>query len=320
MKLLGFHPIPCLSLIALIAAAPHARAQTDEPSLPTPAGVSTPATTITPVAATVPHPPGYGARAYGAPAYDTLVLNGAGVNTLTEPVLVVPAKPMDPKALDQVIEDLSIMARIIEKNALGGDQAGAVSSFTFANGLALSSSWGPNAGGPGLVFAGTGRPKAMYLGGYGAVFFMRVAYPLLPPPQAAEEQRADSQGDPVWAEAKRSVLEGEPPLGLAQEGAEPEVSYSPEQVETLKSALIATMKHAGNVRGLEPTEWVAMVVQGPTPTTDPSSQDARYGAPPITGAGRTVLTLRATRGDIDQYAKGQLSQQQFEQRLQVISY
>jgi hypothetical protein len=32
------------------------------------------------------------------------------------------------------------------------------------------------------------------------------------------------------------------------------------------------------------------------------------------------MTLRATKADVDAYAKGQLSQEQFEQRVQVTTY
>jgi len=33
-----------------------------------------------------------------------------------------------------------------------------------------------------------------------------------------------------------------------------------------------------------------------------------------------MLILRATKADADQYAKGQLNQQPFEQRLQIVTY
>jgi hypothetical protein len=64
------------------------------------------------------------------------------------------------------------------------------------------------------------------------------------------------------------------------------------------------MKHATNIRAIEGSEWVALVVRGPEAAT----------------AGKTTMTLRATKSDVDQYAKGQLSQQQFEQRVQTMTY
>ena len=231
-------------------------------------------------------------------------LLGGADNPLTEPVLVVPGKPMDAQAIDQAVEDLSIMSRIITKNALGEDHSEGLTDFRVGTALVFRSDVAYNSAGPGLFFPSASRPKPMYLGGYGVLFFMRVDFPLLPPPQAPQEQPANPQEDRVWADAKRSVFEGEAQSGPAQEQGEAQEPYSREQVDTLKNALIATMKHAANIRVLDPAEWVTIVVQGPAPA-----------AP-----GRTVLTLRASKANVDQYAKGQLDQQQFEQRLQIATY
>jgi len=231
-------------------------------------------------------------------------LLGLPSNTLTEPVLVIPGKPMDPQAIDQAVEDLSIMTRILGKTVTTQELAGDVTGFTFATDFALGTP-GRTTAGPELLFAALGRPKPMYLGGYGALFFMQVDYPLLPPPQASEEQPANSQEDPVWADARRSVLEGEARLYPVHEDGETQEPYSRERVEALRTALTTMMKHATNIRALQPAEWVTIVVQGPAPTA---------------AAGRSVLTLRASKANVDQYAQGQLNQQQFEQRLQVSSY
>jgi len=231
-------------------------------------------------------------------------LLGLPASTLTEPVLVIPGKPMDPQAIDQAVEDLSIMSRILGKTVAGEDHAGNMAGFTVGTDLFIATP-GHTTATPGLLFPAIGRPKPMYLGGYGALFFMQVDFPLLPPPQTPQEQPANSQEDPVWADARRSVLEGEARLDPAHEEGETQEPYSREQVEALRTALITMMKHATNIRALEPAEWVTIVVQGPAPTA---------------AAGRSILTLRASKANVDQYAKGQLNQQQFEQRLQVSSH
>ena len=232
-------------------------------------------------------------------------LLGDPASPLTESVLVVPGKPMDPQAVGQTVEDLSIMSRIIEKNALGESSTlgglGEVSAYTFYR------IYRRPAAGPGPFFPHVGQPKPMYLGGYGAVFFIQVDYPLLPPPPTPQEQQVNPQEDPVWAQTRRDLLEPQSPAALPREAGEsaqaPE-PYSQEAVDTLKTQLIAAMKHATNIRALEPGDWVTFVVRGP-------------GA---TDSGRTTMTLRATKADADQYAKGQLSQQQFEQRMQIVTY
>jgi hypothetical protein len=261
------------------------------------------------------------ARGSSVSLYDSLVGDAAGRTSLTEPVLVVPGKPMDAQAIDQIVEDLSIMSRIIEKNALGDDYTpGGLEAMELLS-TYRASPW--NSVGPVTFFPVAGRAKPMYLGGYGAIFFIQVHYPLLPPPETPQEQPAGQQEDPIWAEAKRSVLEPQAQPMLPQEEGEPAEPYSREKVDTLRGNLIATMKHATNIRALAPTEWVTIVVQGPGTATaqgGPTSPSGPTAIPaPAQPADRTVLTLRATRADADLYAKGQLNQQQFEQRLQIIT-
>jgi len=251
--------------------------------------------------------------------YNSLLSEAAGVGSLTEPVLVVPGKPLDEQALGQAVQDLSIMSRIIEKNALGEySTSGSLWGMIEYKSYNMSVSTGM---GPAALFPSVGRAKPMYVGGYGALFFIQVDYPLLPPPETLEEQPAGEQEDPVWADAKRSVLDPQARPMLPQEEGETPEPYSREQVDTLRNALIATLKHATNIRVLEPGEWVTIVVQGVAPAAAQGSSPVPTGLPLVAApAGRTVLMLRATKADVDQYAKGQLDQKQFEQRVQTVTY
>ena len=252
----------------------------------------------------------------------SLLAEAPNAGSVTEPVLVVPGKPMDPQTIDQAVEDLSVMSRIFEKNAfgeyytLGGP--GEVSVYELYRISTHSTT------GPGLLFPVLGRAKPMYLGGYGAVFFIQVSYPLLPPPEAPKEQPAGQQEDSVWAEAKRSVLEPQARPATPQGEAEAVEPYDREKVDAVRNALVVLMKHAANIRILEPAEWVAIVVQGPAVSAVRDAQEPSSTAitqPTVAAtAGKTVMTLRATKADVDLYAKGQLNQQQFEQRLQVVTY
>ncbi|MBN1505887.1 MAG: hypothetical protein JW955_03530 [Sedimentisphaerales bacterium] len=239
-------------------------------------------------------------RNVALPSYGSWLGDFTGAGPWTESVLVIPARPVDSQAVGQMAEDLSIMSRIIEKNALdeyrGAAGAGAVNTFVWKMSLARSS--------PATFFAAAGRARPMYLGGYGAVFFLQVDFPLLPPPATPQDRQADQPEDPVWAQTKRDLLEPQSDVVLPQNGGEPPEPYSRDRVDALRTQLIATMKHATNIRGLEPTDWLALVVR----------------APGATNPGKTVMTIRATKADVDQYAKGQLSQQQFEQRLQIVTY
>jgi len=262
------------------------------------------------------------AQQYRTSPYGSLLGDTGGGSPLTEPVLVVPGQPMDPQVLGQIVEDLSVMSRIIEKNALAEYYytLGGFGEMTAYNAYRISV-W--NGTGPATLFPSVGRAKPMYVGGYGAVFFIQVNHPLMPPPEAPREEPANQQRDPVWAEAKRSVLEPQAWPVLRQEEGEPVEPYNREQVDTLRNALITTLKHATNIRLLEASEWITIVVQGvaPAPQAPQISSPGPMVLPTTaTPTRRTMLTLRATKADIDQHAKGQLNQQQFEQRLQIVTY
>jgi hypothetical protein len=319
-------PIVPIFLIIFATVAPYAHARPQVPSAQpaAPAAVATElaAPAATTGTATVSVSRSYATKPGVVLPSNSLLADMPTANSLTEPVLVIPGKPMDPQAIDQVVEDLSVMSRILEKNAFG--EYYTLGGFGDVRVYDLYRVSTRNAAGPGLLFPTLGRAKPMYLGGYGAVFFIQVGYPLLPPPEAPKEQPAGQQEDSVWAEAKRSVFEPQARPALPQVESEAVEPYYREKVDEVRSALVVLMKHAGNIRVLEPAEWVAIVVQGPAASAVRDTQEAAStatGRPAVAPtAGKTVMTLRATKADVDLYAKGQFNQQQFEQRLQVVTY
>lgn len=240
-------------------------------------------------------------------------------NRVIESPLVIPAKEMDVEATGRIVEDLAIMARILEKNVL--DTYGLRRSM-YSDMLILGAPMPPDMG-PRMLFPSVGRPKPLYVGGYGAVFFIQVDFPLLPPPQTAKEPPADTQADPVWSQTKRSLLEPRS-AGAAPGRDETAPPYNQGKVDSLRRSLIAAMKHAANIRILEPKDSLIIVVQGFGPSTESAGRGPSAGlALPAIGAtpvGRSVMTLRATKADVDSYARGQLDPTQFEGRVQVVTY
>lgn len=227
-----------------------------------------------------------------------------------ESPLVIPAREIDVAAANQISEDLSIMGRIIEKSVLASYGVRPPEwSDVFVGGHAGQGL------GPAVLFGVPGRTKPLYVGGYGATFFIQVDFPLLPPPEKAGQEQAQPEEDAVWAQTKRSLLDPRT-AGVAPRAEPAGQPYSQGKVESFRRSLIATMKHGANIRALESGEWLVFVVQGPgSPVTD--------AALPILGTvlpGRSVMTLRATKADVDACAKGPLSQEQFEQRVQAITY
>jgi hypothetical protein len=228
--------------------------------------------------------------------------------------LVVPSRQMEAQSMAPLVEDLTIMSRIIQKNLGDGYLLPETSAM---NSLIINLTLPSQNVGPRLFFPLTRRPKSLYVGGYGALFFLQVDFPLVPPAEQAQQTGAE-ESDPVWSEARRSLYEA-PGAGFVANAA-PVEAYSEDKVALLRSRLTAIMKHATNIRSLDPNDSVTIVVRGaPAGDVHPST-NAVPGLPNEAPCGRTVLTLRARKPDIDQYAKGQLDPAQFEQRLQITNY
>lgn len=235
-----------------------------------------------------------------------------------EPALVIPDKEIDFATTSRIMEDLSIMSRIIENNVLashgidrGGWREPVIGRFA-----------SPDAVGPKALFSSVGRARPLYIGGYGVTFFIQVDFPLLPPTQAPEKP-TESQEDPVWTQTKRSLLEPRPSAtGLPGEAVEQ--PYNQARVDSFRRSLTATLKHAANIRDLESAQSVTFVVQGQgSPASVPQRSQPGVVIPTVRNApsfDRSAMTLRTTKADVDAYAKGQLTREQFEQRVQVTAY
>ncbi len=246
------------------------------------------------------------------------------------PVLVIPAQEMTPETYDRIVTDLSIMNRIIEKNTRTTGDLGRI-----YYGAILA---GPdNIATPRILRSSGGRPRPMFIGGYGAVFSLVVDFPLLPPPEAPEPNKVADKIDPTWARAQQELQDPQAALRL-QRGTSQGRAYRAEAVETLRSSLIGLLKHATNIRDLGSDAWLTILVQGPVPMAregPPESaltvgeayeggsryvQRQELMLPGMRSEGRTLLTLRAKKADIDQYAKGQLDDTQFQQRVQIVTH
>ena len=169
----------------------------------------------------------------------------------------------------------------------------------------------------------------MYVQGYGALFLTKVDFPLSPPPQTEEkEETKEEDADPVWEQTKQEMFS--PQEASRRTPDRPEEKYDADKVENLKTTYIIALKHAANIRGLKADESVILTVTGKVSQSGPlvtrlySSSDGKYvvtepGA--ATGSfSPTVLTIRAKKADIDAFAKGKLSFDQFSQKTQLISY
>jgi uncharacterized membrane protein YgcG len=162
----------------------------------------------------------------------------------TDRSLVVRSSAMEPRAQGDLEEDMTIMTHILDK---------AVSERT-------SDDAAPIAMGINVSFVpGEGPTRSIYVDGYGALFFLKVKYPLLPPPVEKNVEKEKTPKDSSWEEAKEEVY-GQP--GAKTLISRPAVEYDAARVTALKGALLDALKNASNIRSVKSDESITVCVIG----------------------------------------------------------
>ena len=249
----------------------------------------------------------------------------------TGAALVIPSAEITTEEIAMINEDMSIMSRILEKNL---QQAHINVGSMF---IPSSDPWNFN-----VVFGrGKQATQGMYLQGYGALFLMKVDFPLSPGPQVEEEkqtqQKNEEDVDPVWTEMKNEIFESE--TSKRHKDERPKKEYDAEKVENLKTILTKALKHATNIRNLKPEEWVILTITGSGISSGIKSMRTipETGQVIVIGENNktrilpggfsediglslpTVLVVRAKKSDIDLFAKGDLDYDQFQQNTQILT-
>lgn len=238
-------------------------------------------------------------------------------------VLVIPTAEPRMEELTAMTEDMTVMSRIFEKNLDQARIPTARGSF-FVSGRDTLAAF---LGGRG------GATRSIYLQGYGALFLMKVDFPLSPPPQSEQKQAEETkkeETDPVWQEMRKEMYE--PQEAGRRKTKEPQVEYDAEKVENLKATLVRTLKHAANIRSLKQDESVILVAAGigeyagedgmlTARTEIAVNGHARIIPQQLVSRGspQTLLVIRAKKADIDSFAKNALDYEQFRQRAQLFS-
>lgn len=280
------------------------------------------------------------AAGYGGGFGSASVYRAAAARDTVPPILVH-FSSTDPLGAQNMEEDLAIMNHILDQaleRGLGEDDP-------------------PSRLGVPLLYTSTGRAsRALYLADFGALFMIKVNMPLMPPLAPEEEKPLRSAADSEWESAKREVLGlGPKPGSLMISVTVPDITYDPEQVDTLKRSLMGALKNASNIRGLKPDDYVTIAVFGqPVPlavralsssasasdasensaTSKPRARSSRKSSSKSTtavipadalasGAAAqkgTVLTLRVKTSDIVTFAQGKLSFEEFSQKVTSTTY
>ena len=253
-------------------------------------------------------------------------------------VLVIPSGQTKTEDLLTINEDMSVMSRIFEKNIEQAQLTMARGSIFVSRQNTLSTFLG----------GGRGEIQSIYLQDYGALFLMKVDFPLTPPPDMQDDEKETikaEKGDPVWQQMRREIYEPDK-VDRRRRTDRPEEKYDPEKVENLKTTLIKALKHATNIRSLKPDESVVLTVTGIggstsakiiTTTRTGENQvlvqerdaDGKTITRLIQGTGKelndiglsspAILVIRAKRSEIDDFAKGNLDFDKFRERVQVLT-
>jgi hypothetical protein len=251
------------------------------------------------------------------------------------PPVVVQFSASDPSRIQEMSEDLDVMTHIIDR--------------TLSEDVADDSP--PDKMGIKMYVTGSSRSvRALYVEDFGALFMIKVNFPLQGPP-AEDEKVPEKTADSEWERARRELL-GEPdPGGWPYISGSAAVDFDPKRVDAMKKLLIRALKNATNVRHLKGSEVVSLSVFGgaprvqmqaskntprPTVTTRPRTSSSGgayagsgYGIGEITvytqlaasgGVPGTVLTLRVKKSDIDAFAKGDIDEDAFTKAITFNSY
>ncbi|MBN2315151.1 MAG: hypothetical protein JXM79_14570 [Sedimentisphaerales bacterium] len=159
--------------------------------------------------------------------------------------LVVPADDIKAEELSDIVEDMQIMSHILDGRFKQKRQVqGLFTDF-------------------GDFFERDDRTtEAIYLQGYGILFSMEVNFTFIPPAEPETQQPEDTTEnvDPTWQQARRQVFQ--PGASQRLGASESTEEQSHKMVEELKRDLIETLKHAANIRVLQPDERIILTIIG----------------------------------------------------------
>ncbi|MEY2408803.1 MAG: hypothetical protein QOF48_1473 [Verrucomicrobiota bacterium] len=240
--------------------------------------------------------------------------------------LVIHSSETEASILASTEEDLTIMARILDKAARNSPEDGRHSVL----GISVD----------GGILGSSSGARNIYLDGYGALFLLSVKYPLIAPPERPEEPKGKDVSSDDWKRARDEIQ------GSLRNGQEaqfetwtssalrgPVEEFDAERVEKLKDSLLESLKNATNIRALKPGDFITVVVQGAdvvradvkrnrTPALD-KPEATRSGYTVVRksgGGGQSVMTLRVKKSDADAFAQGKLTPEEFRKKAAIQTY
>lgn len=171
--------------------------------------------------------------------------------------------------LPAIMEDMRIMARILEKS-LGEAALLRFSPSKLGLRYDTESIFSELSGGAPV--------QTVYLQGYGALFIVRVGFPVVPP-RVAEEKPAKPEPPSLWEETKQElsgpamtpfpgsfgpdlIYSGSYTLAERGFGEMGQAQYDAGRVAKLRQTILETLRQAANIRDLKPQDWIIVAVVG----------------------------------------------------------
>jgi len=253
------------------------------------------------------------------------LLGTASSSSATSSSLIVPRKESDPKALADTEEDMTVMSHLLDKAVSSKDDKSA-----HAMGITVHSAYRSGA-----------IPRSLYLEGYGALFFLNVNCPLVPPAKKDDSQTKE-ESNTEWENARRELFQpssysSDFPKFYAfdTDGAFFSSSgqveeYDADKVNDLKNNLIGALKNAANIRKLSSDETVTIIVTGRSNETKPAVRKTTSGTRSAnvwtttrmgaTDSKGTRLILRAKKSDIEAFQKQKTTADDFRKQVTIMTY
>jgi hypothetical protein len=244
------------------------------------------------------------------------------------PVSIISFKERDQHWMDETAEDLNIMSLLLSQTLehMSGNDAD-----DYKLGI------------PILLKGGGRAIEASYIEGFGAVFNVKVNFPLLASIEKETPKNTESPSD--WERARQALAGTGAPSAPAWAGNpfEQGQPYDAHQIEVLKRKVIEVLRNASNLRHVQQNESIVVVFNGRPSESDRTGADSSVategvGSPEdqATEAMRraanadrrgnqqperaTIMTIRIIKGNADSFAKKQISEDKFFHAGEVTTY
>ncbi len=240
--------------------------------------------------------------------------------------LLILSSEMSARKQGGLQEDLAIMSQVLN-TALGDFGIGSPQART-AMGIMLT--------------PGAAPIRNLYIEGYGVLFTIDLNFPLVPPPPQPQGEKGAPAPSSAWEQAKRALYGargfdwflGNVTSPQAPPSPGPWDTYSQKKVDRLKTATLKALQNATNIRGLRPDDSITVCIFGSSPSPEgvpglpavardiPFLQRVPSLGVPVVGGSRvsSILTVRVKKADVDAFANGKMTEEQFRRKAQIMTY